>query len=244
MRLSLLLLLAICATIGSARGEQLVADLSAHEIKITSGFAGTELLLFGTTGGEGEVVVIVSGPPSETIVRKKDRVSGLWINTESVRFEGVPGFFFVAASREMSAEDVEEILRQYSIGLRYQNIEPVNGIAPERLAAFREALVRRKASHGLYNDMTGQVKMIGDTLFRTTIEFPATVPTGDYQVEVYNVQDGWVKSVTSIALHVGKVGMEQLIFRFAHDYPAFYGIFAIAVAALAGYGAGILFGRR
>jgi hypothetical protein len=49
------------AQMGGAVGQPLVADLSAHEISITTGFTGTELILFGATEGEGEVVVVVRG---------------------------------------------------------------------------------------------------------------------------------------------------------------------------------------
>jgi len=43
--------------IAAARAEPLVADLSEHQIKITTGFAGTELLLFGVTVEPGDVIV-------------------------------------------------------------------------------------------------------------------------------------------------------------------------------------------
>jgi hypothetical protein len=81
-------------------------------------------------------------------------------------------------------------------------------------------------------------------LFRAEVSFPATVPTGEYRVDVYHVKDEWVQSVTTIPLKVGKVGLEEAIYRFAQDEPALYGLVAILVAALSGYGAGMLFGRR
>ena len=40
----------------------LVADLSSHLIAITTGFTGTEVLLFGAKEGPGQVVMIVRGP--------------------------------------------------------------------------------------------------------------------------------------------------------------------------------------
>ena len=70
------------------------------------------------------------------------------------------------------------------------------------------------------------------------------MPTGFYRVNVYQVTDEWVQSVSSIPLEIAKVGLEEAIFRFANERPALYGLFAILVAALSGYGAGMLFGRR
>lgn len=227
-----------------AAATQLVADLSQHKINISTGFSGTELLLFGAADPEGEVVVVVSGPEGEAVVRKKQRISGIWINADSVAFDAVPGFFHVSATPRLSAENLDRVLADIGIGIRYQNLSPTVETPPERAAEFRAALLRRKQAQGLYAAETGKIQFVGGTLFRTQIWFPATVPTGDYRVHVYQVNDGWVSSIANIPLTVGKVGLEEAIFRFAADQPALYGIFAIVIAALAGYGAGMLFGRR
>jgi uncharacterized protein (TIGR02186 family) len=237
------LLFVLAATV-TGRAEVLVADLSEHEIKISAGFAGAELLLFGVTQGRGDVIVIVSGPDATQVVRKKSRVSGLWINTESVRFDQVPGFYHVAATNNLSESTLDDVLKENGVGFRYLNMYPAVEIKPERSEEFHEALLRRKVARGLYNGTTGRIDVLKDTLFRTKVPFPANVPTGRYRVDVYHVEDGWVTSVATIPLSVGKVGLEQSIFQFAHEQPALYGVVAIVIAAVAGYGAGMLFGRR
>lgn len=243
--LRLAIILALCLVAArNAIASGLVADLSEHEIKISTDFAGDELLLFGVADGKGDIIVIVSGPDAAAIVRKKSRVSGVWINTESVQFETVPGFYHVSATPGLSASDLDEVLRENGVGFRYLNVSTDSQIDPERSAVFREALLRRKEALGLYTPKTGTIDIVGGSLFRTRVQFPAIVPTGKYRVDVYHVEDGWVKSTTSIPLKVGKVGVEATIFQFAHDHPALYGILAIVVAAMAGYGAGMLFGRR
>jgi uncharacterized protein (TIGR02186 family) len=226
------------------RAETLTADLSEHEIKITTGFAGTELLLFGVTPGTGDVMVIVSGPDGSVIVRRKSRVSGVWINADSIRFDTVPGFYYVAATDGLRATDLEEVLRENGVGFRYQNLSPASVIGPALSGTYREALLRRKQAKHLYTAEAGKIDILGKMLFRTRVPFPANVPTGRYRVDVYHVIDGWVSSTTTIPLTVNKVGMEASIFRFAHDRPALYGVVAILIAGLAGYGAGMLFGRR
>ncbi len=228
----------------AARAETVVADLSEHQIKITTGFAGTELLLFGVADSPGDIIVTVSGPDNSVIVRRKSRVSGLWINAESVQFETVPGFYHVAATEKLSEATLDDVLRENGVGFRYLSLTPAVDIGPAQAATFREALLRRKEVLDLYDKHPGLIEFVSGTLFRTRIPFPANVPTGTYRVDVYHVDNGWVTSTTSIPLTVLKVGLEASIFRFAHDYPALYGIFAIALAAMAGYGAGMVFGRR
>ncbi len=44
---------------GAPKASTLVADLSRHLVAISTGFAGTDVLLFGDTEGKGDLVVFV-----------------------------------------------------------------------------------------------------------------------------------------------------------------------------------------
>ena len=80
----------------SARANSLVADLSRHLVAITTGFVGTDVLLFGATDDAGDVVVIVPGPDRSVVVHRKSRVLGVWAlmpkeaEQEAGRAESVP----------------------------------------------------------------------------------------------------------------------------------------------------------
>ncbi|HEX3065649.1 MAG TPA: TIGR02186 family protein, partial [Dongiaceae bacterium] len=90
-RFFLLLLLAFSGLATPAKAaEPLVADLSNHLIAITTGFTGAQVLLFGATDGPGDVVVVVRGPTGRAVVRRKDRVFGIWINSAGRDFAEVP----------------------------------------------------------------------------------------------------------------------------------------------------------
>ena len=78
-------------------------------------------------------------------------------------------------------------------------------------------------------------------LFRTTVTFPANVPTGRYTVEVYLFRAGRLLSTATKPLTVRKAGIEASIFDFAHQHAAWYGIIAIVIALMAGWGAGMVF---
>src|SRR5690606_2347544 len=89
---------------GAAAQSSLITDISSHLISVTSDFTGTELLLFGAIEldseevgpGTGDVLVTVRGPERKVVVRRKERVAGIWINTESVEFLKVPSFYAIA----------------------------------------------------------------------------------------------------------------------------------------------------
>ncbi|HEX7967714.1 MAG TPA: TIGR02186 family protein, partial [Stellaceae bacterium] len=60
---SILALALLAGTAGPARAaEPLIADLTSHFIAITTGFTGTNVVLFGATDGSGDVIAIVRGP--------------------------------------------------------------------------------------------------------------------------------------------------------------------------------------
>jgi uncharacterized protein (TIGR02186 family) len=241
MRRILLALFALLVLAPQTRAQPLVADLSSHFIAITTGFAGTELLLFGATEGEGDVVVVVRGPDGETSVRRKARVAGIWINRDEMRFAGTPTFYRVAASRPL-AEFVPAALRQrHQIGAEYLRLAPQREADAGEVAAFRAGLIRNKEAQKLYDPEVGRVSFLGPRLFRTRILFPANVPTGNYSVEVLLVRGGQVIAAQTTPMFVNKVGVGADIYEFAHDYAAIYGLIAVVFAVFAGWAAGAIF---
>ncbi len=238
---ALLLAAFVLLASGPARAQALIADLSSHLIAITTGFAGTELLLFGATEGEGDVVVIVRGPEGETSVRRKARVAGIWINRDELRFSGVPTFYRIASSKPL-ADFVPLALRQrHQIGVDFLRLAPQREVGSEELAAFRAGMVRNKEAQKLYEPEVGRVNFLGPRLFRTRILFPANVPTGNYSVEVLLIRGGQVIAAQTTPMFVSKVGFGADVYDFAHEWAALYGLIAILLAVSAGWAAGLIF---
>jgi len=225
--------------------QDLVADLSDHVIAINTGFTGTRVLLFGATEGEGEVAVVVRGPADKVTVREKDRVAGIWINQESMSFNAVPGFYAVASSKPIEELAPAAVLDRAGIGLPHLQLATAdaNERGAEIVGVFRDALIRGLQRRGLYVTEPGQVSFLSGRLFRTRIDFPANVPTGQYQVEAYLFRGGQVVDAQTTPLIVGKVGLGAEIYDFAQREPALYGLAAIIVAVAAGWLASVVFRR-
>jgi uncharacterized protein (TIGR02186 family) len=82
---------------------------------------------------------------------------------------------------------------------------------------------------------------LGDRLFRTTLVFPANIPTGTYLVEVFLVRDKDVVGGQTTPLVVSKVGVDAAVFDFAHSNAFAYGAIAVAMAVVAGWIASLPF---
>jgi len=218
--------------------QAVVADLSDHLIAVTTGFDGAELLLFGAIEGDAaDVIVVVRGPSEEIIVRRKERIGGIWINNHKLVFGGVPAFYWQASSRPLEAVASDRVLARHSIGLEHIRMIGQTGQNGD-LATFREALIRNKKRLGLYPEANGQVTLLGNRLFRSDIFFPSNVPTGSYDVTVYLLRNGKVISAQTTPLAVSKIGLGAWVYAFAHRHSIFYGIGAIAMALFAGWFAG------
>ena len=69
------------------------------------------------------------------------------------------------------------------------------------------------------------------TVFRAAIPLPASVPTGNYAVDVKLFADGALVARTNSALEVVKAGFEQFVAEAARDHGFLYGLVTVADGA-------------
>ena len=215
--------------------EPLLIALSTQRIEIDSNFAGTSLLLFGATDVAGDVVVSVRGPEEPVVVRRKLRSVGIWVNREAIAFRNVPGYYFVATSGPLEDIAPVELLDRKQLGSERVLLEAIWFDTAGDADEFRAALHRHRERDALYRSEPGVVEFIDERLFRTTIDLPAHVPTGEYRVEAMLMVDGEVLSTRSAGLTIEKAGFSADISTFARADEALYGIIAIALALVAGW---------
>ena len=245
MRLLLALLALGFASSARAQDVPLVADLSNHLVAITTGFTGTDVLLFGATNGPGDIVVVVRGPAKQEIVRRKGRFGPIWANADDVTFRDVPTYYRVASSRPLSEFAPETLLASRQIGIESIRIGGAAETVPAAdVVEFRKALVRLKTDDNLYDQGVGDITLMSNRLFRTALHFPANVPTGTYMVEVYLFRDDQITSGEIVPLTISKIGIGADIYDFAHGKFAFlYGLLTVLLAAGSGWIAGVVFRR-
>ncbi len=242
------------ATTPSPRTRRIVPDVSRDLVELRYDFTGTELLIFGAVNPPAaphapiDLVVAIEGPRRTALLRRKQKVAGIWINRLVARLEDAPAFYALSATRPLADIAPAEVRERLEIGAGRLPIAvrrpdgTKSPLAPEARAGFFAAL----AMNGLYRTETGpQALRIKDgTLFRTRIALPSKLPEGDYRARVLLFEKGRPVAERTLALKVRKAGFERAIFHFAHRLPLAYGIVAVALALLAGWGAGRIFRRR
>ncbi|WP_343080950.1 TIGR02186 family protein [Ostreiculturibacter nitratireducens] len=243
------ILLALLCLALPARAEEIVAGLSQDRIAITASFDGSEILVYGAVkrdrpvppGGPLQAIVTVEGPAHPVTVRRKSRVAGIWVNTESVDVDLAPSFYAVA-----STGPLRDVLSQVD-DLRYSVSVPraIRSVgAPMQIQdaqRFSEALIRIRTEEGRYSDKPGKVDLSEDTLLFTRFELPANLIEGDYKTRIFLTRDRAVVDLYEAVIHVQKVGLERWLYMLSQNQPLVYGLLSIFLAVAAGYAASAVF---
>lgn len=224
-----------------ASADTVVADLSSHLIAITTGFTGATVVLFGAVDEPADVIAVVRGPDHDVTIWRKGKVLGIWANAEAVTFANMPSFYAVGASRPLESILSPSAAALYRIGLDNLKFTTKSDVAPDRLRLFIDGLVGVEQRAGVFSSTVGKIAFLGDRLFRTTITFPANIPTGTYLVEILLVRDKDVVGGQTTPLIVSKVGVDAAVYDFARNRSLAYGAIAVIMAVMAGWLASLPF---
>ena len=222
----------------------LAVELSTRRIEVTTAFAGSEILVFGATerlihAGADEVVVLATGPSASMVVRQKVSVLGFWVNGPSARFNGVPSYWAMAATRP-PAEMLSEVeRRELRLGMELITLPQLGARGPR----FRDALQDLKRADGTWVEAV-PMEVAGGRLFHARLPVPSTVATGEYRVQVLLVRAGRVVARQELSLDVVRVGTAAQIADVARGLPVLYGVVCILLAAFAGWLGSVLFRRN
>lgn len=246
------LALSLLAPLILAQAEpRLVPDVSQREIEIRYSFAGAELLLFGAIlyprgrvpDEPADIAVVLKGPVEPIVVREKQKVAGIWMNVESERFRSAPSFYAVASSRPLTELVDERIAAIYELGLDNLQLSPGTGATPEVRQRFERGLIELRQRRELYFEKPGGVEITDGVLYRARLQIPARVPVGDYTAETFLIQDGRVLAAAVREVRIEKLGFERFVATAADRWSFAYGLFAVAISLLLGWGGSAAFRR-
>jgi uncharacterized protein (TIGR02186 family) len=239
--LAALLLLAL-----PARADDIVSGISQNVIEIKSNYTGSDIVVFGSVENAHsvkgrDIVVVVRGPEQPMTVRRRDRVAGVWVNRDAAKFEGLPGYYYLASTQPLDRIAAPRALTQYGVGVNYLQPTVIGSHHDPHL--FLEAAKRHLKQARLYAEAPGDIDFQSENLFSTHVPVPAAAPRGQYNVEVYLFRDGQVVSAQSTPLFIDQTGLERQLFNLAHNAPWFYGLACVFMAMLLGWISSVLLRR-
>ena len=236
----------------SAQEPSLVPDVSARSIEIRYSFSGAQLLLFGAIlypGGRApeqtpDVAVVVKGPVQPILVREKQKVAGIWMNTESHRFRSAPGYYAIASSRPIRDLVDERTAAIYELGLRDLQLSPGGGALPDKERRFESGLLDLRTRSGLYAENPKGVEISEGVLYRARISIPSQVPVGTYTAETFLIANGKVIAAATRDIEIGKSGFERFVAESARRHGFLYGLASVILSLSLGWAAAWAFARR
>ena len=236
--------------------EKLQMGVSVDLVPVNSGFAGQDIVIFGSIEGaeqaalyrgEYDVVVEVMGDFEEAVVRKKERIGGIWVNASAREYTGVPSFYSVLSRNKLGDVADLSLLNSMSVGIDNLKARPVDqGNIEEFLTQgeFSQALRRIRIDEGLFSENPTSLEQLSPSLFRATLALPPNVPIGIHTVKAYLFRDGKKLDEIENSFEVRKVGFERWIYDFAHEQSLLYGIMAVFLAIFTGWAANAIFQRN
>ncbi len=234
--------------------EQIQIGISTDTVGLGSDFSGTTIAVFGTvenanrlaqTLNEYAVVVVVRGPLENNVIRRKERVAGIWVNRSTRTYRNVPSFYALAADRSLERIADQQKLSELELGignialkLFSRGTESSIVPAPE----FADQLRNIRMARSLFSEDLKGVEFLGTSLFRATLAIPADVPVGKHTVTAYLFREGVLLAEREGSFRVQKEGLEKQLYNFAHNQSFLYGVFAVLLALATGWLASIVFG--
>ncbi len=230
----------------------LVPDVSARQVQIRYSFNGAQLLLFGAViypGGRApaepaDIAVVLRGPVQPILVREKQKIAGIWMNSDSDRFRSAPSFYSVASSRPVSDLVDERTAAVYELGLHNLQLSPGGGSLPEKERRFEAGLLDLRHRQGLYAENPRGVEITEGVLYRAVITIPSQVPVGTYTAETFLIDHGRVLAAATRDIQIDKSGFERLVALAAKRHEALYGLTAVVLSLGLGWAAATAFRRR
>ena len=231
--------------------ETIQIGLSTDTIGIGADFSGADITIFGAlTGtdpliqrqGRYDIIVVLEGPEVPLILHRKSRVLGMWMNTDSQRFEQVPLSYIVSSTRNIQDITDKKTFKQLSLGIEALVFES-NRYQARRDEEFSGALKQLNRKSGRYSDESGTVEFISPNLFRASLKLPANVPVGKHKARAFLFRNGAFIKENSTGLQIEKAGFEQELVIFSQKNSVWYGLGAIAAAMLIGWLGRVIFRR-
>ena len=229
----------------SAQALALTCKVTPGTIPISLGYHGTKVKITGARLQAPDLILQIYSPPGEEHLKYKGKAGGIfWMKLGTMTFENVPDVCLVYSTRDTHELLSPEKCAELSIGFdSLKNKAEIKSTLEnlDRDKWLKEFMKFKKVEH-LYLEKSGVVKIDqASQTYELDIDWPFEAPPGEYYVEVFAIKDQQVIDKAEAKIKDHRVGIEEILSYMAFETPALYGIIALVVAVIAGFGVGMIF---
>ena len=236
---------------GDGRGSSVRVKVTPPVIGMGLFYTGADVRIEGVVSAGSKVAVVVRGGQRSEVFNRKVKTGPIWITSGKVAISGVPSLFLRFTDGmlrdSLAREDIDRYQLDQSAIQRQMEVHPDHD--HEVMVASWLSL---KALDGTYALVRDGVKMEqprnGAVPFSVRFPWPRKSPPGQYTVRVYEYRERAVVATSEVSLPVERVGFPAWLAAVVQQRSLIYGLMAVLVAAVAGFGIDLLvaliFGRK
>lgn len=255
-RLLVSVVFSVLMLIPAAAADKLQMGVSVDVVPVASDFSGRDIVVFGAIEsddqpalyrGEYSVVVEVVGALEEAVVRRKERIAGIWINADARKYADVPSFYSVLSENELADISDPSVMNSLAIGVDNLKAKPVDRDKASAFlteSEFSSALRRIRIDQQLFSEDPEALKRLSPSLFRAVVKLPPNVPIGVHEVRGHLFRNGKKLDEVNVSFEIRKVGFERWIYNLAHEQSLLYGIMCVLLAIFTGWFANVVFRKN
>lgn len=243
-----LLLFASMLRAAGATEPAIACRITPRVIEVGAFYDGATVKIEGSVATGSKVLVTVAGPEAEERFNLKGRFGPIWLNAGKVRISRVPSLFLRFSSEPLASLLDRDSIFQHALDketlIQRMRAEPS---APQGDARIRADYLALREADGTYAFHGAGIGMkAGD--FALQFQWPKKAPPARYEVHLYEIRDRSIVRETSLPVEVVRAGFPAWLAGIAYNRPSVYGIVAVLVGALAGFGIDLLtmrlFGKK
>lgn len=213
----------------------LVVQLDDPHIQIGSNFFGEELLIFGAFNSgdlsKSDIIIKVRGTSKSISVREKVKKYGIWVNSDDTIIENVPSYYAIYSNRNIQRITAQDFLKENQIGLNY--LKFISNEKNQTPSIYKE-IIKKNKEEGIFIEKYTGVRIVGDKLFRASVQLPKDINEGSYEVTIYFFDDQKLVDRDTSRVFVNKTLAGKYIYTQANERPLLYGIICVVIAWIAG----------
>jgi uncharacterized protein (TIGR02186 family) len=238
-----LIIPALWLATASALAQEAKVRVTPEVVRMGAFYGGATLRVEGVTGPDEKIVVVVRGPKVTEVFNQAGRVGPIWVNTGKVTISEVPSLLLVFSSEPLSACLTRAAIDQYGLDLPALKTQMRIQCKTQDYGRVAEDYLAYKGMQGSYRLVSGGFRMarpdpggLSDTSYTLEFVLPKCAAPGQYQISVLECRGGGIVANSDVTLKVVEVGFPALVAFLAMQHSSAYGILAVVVALLAGFG--------
>ena len=208
-------------------------DLPNNEVFLNSKINKPTFTIYGHFEGKEFVYLKIKGPQQKVILQKKTQVLNMWTWKKSGEFSFPSVFHFYTNNKK---SDIDFRIKK--------NLHDNILLLGKDDDNLKKVLIKKKMSTRLFminNNSFEKIEKKIPSFFKVPVYLPYNSPTGKYEIVMEKMKKNKVIEEKKIELVVKKKGLNSFVYRFAHNFSFFYGVFCALVAIIFGLSASFIY---